>query len=207
MGESLPSNAAHIVVVDDEAGVRALLEGYLTMAGYRVSLCADGAAFWTVLDEGGVDLVLLDIRLPGEDGLSIARKLQSFSDVGIIFITGLGEVVDRVAGLELGGDDYVAKPFDRRELLARIHAVLRRRKQTSGLPLLDKRLDALSAKLDGVKGAIDKVESETHHIEDAVGTGRPVNCPQCGSPIIWRRADAGELGICDACGWSQFVPK
>ena len=120
------TDAAHILVVDDDARIRRLVSRYLLKEGFRVSTAADGEEMQRVLDEGGVEVVLLDLILPGEDGLSLARKLRAQSNVGIIMLTGKGEIVDRVVGLELGADDYVAKPFDNRELLARIRSLLRR---------------------------------------------------------------------------------
>lgn len=120
------TEAAHILVVDDDARIRRLVSRYLSKEGFRVSTAADGEEMQRVLDGGDVELVLLDLILPGEDGLSLARRLRAQSNIGIIMLTGKGEAVDRVVGLELGADDYVAKPFDNRELLARIRSLLRR---------------------------------------------------------------------------------
>ncbi len=116
----------HILVVDDERDLRESVGEYLELKGYRVSVADSGAAARAVVEREPVDLVVLDIRMPGEDGLSVARYLRERFDVGIIFLTASGEVVDRIIGLEVGADDYLAKPFDLRELLARIKAVLRR---------------------------------------------------------------------------------
>ncbi len=116
----------HILVVDDERDLRESVGEYLELKGYRVSLADSGAAARAVVEREPVDLVVLDIRMPGEDGLSVARHLRERFDVGLIFLTASGEVVDRIIGLEVGADDYLAKPFDLRELLARIKAVLRR---------------------------------------------------------------------------------
>jgi DNA-binding response OmpR family regulator len=100
---------------------------YLTMRGFRVSQAGDGAALRRLIAKPDpVDLVLLDIRMPGEDGLSLARWLREHAKVGVIMVTASGDTVDRVTGLEVGADDYVAKPFDLRELLARVRSVLRR---------------------------------------------------------------------------------
>ena len=117
---------AHILVVDDEAWVRDLLLDYLTLRGFAVSAAASAAAAREVLAARAVDLVVLDLRMPGEDGLSFARELRRRGGVAIVMLTGAGEIVDKVVGLELGADDYLAKPFDPRELLARIRSVLRR---------------------------------------------------------------------------------
>ncbi len=118
--------SSHIVVVDDEPEIRRLVQDYFEPQGYRVTTAANGEALRRVLANDHVDLVILDLLLPGEDGLELARALGTESDVGIIILTGQGEVVDRVVGLEIGADDYVAKPFELRELLARVRSVLRR---------------------------------------------------------------------------------
>jgi two-component system phosphate regulon response regulator OmpR len=117
---------AHIVVVDDEPEICEMLADYLGHAGFEVSTAEDGRAMRRILEERAADLVILDINMPGEDGLSLARYLRANSKVGIVMLTAAGEVVDRIVGLEMGADDYLAKPVDMRELLARIRAVLRR---------------------------------------------------------------------------------
>ena len=116
----------HILVVDDEPAIGELIRNYLTRHGYRVSVVADGNAMRRSMEESKPDLVLLDLGLPGEDGLTLTRHIRAHSNVGVIIVTGSGESVDRIVGLELGADDFVAKPFDLRELLARIRSVLRR---------------------------------------------------------------------------------
>ena len=120
------TDTAHIVVVDDEADVREMVEEYLGSQGLAVSAAANGQEFRTILAEKPVDLALLDINMPGEDGLSLARYVRENYKCGIIMLTAAGSVVDRIVGLEIGADDYVPKPFDPRELLARIRSVLRR---------------------------------------------------------------------------------
>jgi two-component system, OmpR family, phosphate regulon response regulator OmpR len=117
---------SHIVVVDDEPEICEMLADYLGHAGFAVSTAEDGVAMRRVLEERAADLVILDINMPGEDGLSLARYLRANAKVGIVMLTAAGEVVDRIVGLEMGADDYLAKPVDMRELLARIRAVLRR---------------------------------------------------------------------------------
>jgi two-component system phosphate regulon response regulator OmpR len=120
------TDTASVLVVDDDPDVRDLIRDYLSDHGYRV-LEADGAeAMRTLLGERVPDVVLLDVGLPGEDGLSIARYLRERFDLGIIMVSGAGETVDRIVGLEVGADDYVSKPFDPRELRARLKSVLRR---------------------------------------------------------------------------------
>ncbi|MBI3376489.1 MAG: response regulator [Betaproteobacteria bacterium] len=121
----------HILVVDDDAEIRGLLGEYLRKNGYKATAVADGKAMWTALARGKVDLIVLDLMLPGEDGLTLCRKLRSDSDTPVIMLTARGEETDRIVGLEMGADDYLAKPFSPRELLARIKSVLRR---TRSLP-------------------------------------------------------------------------
>src|SRR5580693_4453677 len=116
----------HILIVDDQREICDLVHGYLTGEGYRVSTAHDGAEMRRIMAQGGVDLVILDLMLPGEDGLTLARSLREESSVGIIILTGRGEIVDRIIGLEMGADDYLPKPFHLRELLARVKSVLRR---------------------------------------------------------------------------------
>ncbi|MGF1631384.1 MAG: response regulator [Kiloniellaceae bacterium] len=116
----------HIVVVDDEPGIRETIQEYLELHDFQVTAAGGGEELRRAVDRNDVDLVLLDIRMPGEDGLSLARFLRAEKEVGIIMLTAAGEVVDRIVGLEMGADDYLAKPVDLRELLARIKAVLRR---------------------------------------------------------------------------------
>jgi two-component system phosphate regulon response regulator OmpR len=115
-----------LLVVDDDASVRAMLREYLEGHGFAVAEADSGARMRAQIEAELPDLVLLDIRLPGEDGLSLAKYLRERYDLGIIMVTASGDVIDRVVGLEVGADDYVAKPFDPRELLARLKSVLRR---------------------------------------------------------------------------------
>ena len=115
-----------LLVVDDDQGIRDLLCRYLAQQGFRVDAVADGPAMDVWLADHKPDLVILDLMLPGEDGLSLARRLRSDQKVPIIMISARGEDVDRIVGLEVGADDYLAKPFNPRELLARVRAVLRR---------------------------------------------------------------------------------
>jgi two-component system OmpR family response regulator len=120
------SQPAHILVVDDDHEIRTLLAEYLEKNGLRVSVARDGKEMHRVLERVRVDLVVLDILLPGDDGLTLCRALRANSQLPIIMLTARGDDVDRILGLELGADDYVPKPFKPRELLARITAVLRR---------------------------------------------------------------------------------
>ena len=118
--------AIHIAVVDDEVDITVLLANYLQGHGYRVTQLHDGGALMMLMPHDPPALVLLDLGLPGEDGFSIARRLREHWRCGLVIVTGRGDPVDKVVGLEVGADDYVTKPFDLRELLARVKAVLRR---------------------------------------------------------------------------------
>lgn len=117
---------AHIVVVDDDPDVRATVHEYLLRQGYAASQAESGAALRTLMADRPVDLAILDINMPGENGLTIARELRSQGKLGIILLTANADDVDKVVGLEVGADDYITKPFNPRELLARVRAVLRR---------------------------------------------------------------------------------
>jgi two-component system phosphate regulon response regulator OmpR len=121
-----PMSAARVLVVDDDPQIRNLLAEYLSTHGYEVALADGGEAMRQEITRTPPAVVLLDIGLPGEDGLTLARFLRERYDLGIIMITGADAVVDRVVGLEVGADDYIAKPFDLREVRARLKSVLRR---------------------------------------------------------------------------------
>ncbi|RDI55097.1 response regulator [Microvirga subterranea] len=116
----------HILIVDDDHRICKMLSGYLSEEGFRVSVAGSGAAMRERLANERIDLILLDLLLPGEDGLELAREIRSQSNIGIIMVTGRADIVDAVVGLEVGADDYIAKPFHLREVLARIKSVLRR---------------------------------------------------------------------------------
>ena len=116
----------HILVVDDHRDIRDLLAKYLAKHGFRVLAAADAAEARRVLQAHAFDLVLLDIMMPGEDGLSLCRHLRESTEIPVLLLTAMGDETDRIVGLEIGADDYVTKPFNPRELLARIKAILRR---------------------------------------------------------------------------------
>ncbi len=116
----------HIVVVDDEPDVRETIAEYLALQGFRVTAVNGGRALRETIAANPADLVILDINMPGEDGLTLARFLREHQRIGIVMLTAAGGVVDRIVGLEVGADDYIAKPFDPRELRARLKSVLRR---------------------------------------------------------------------------------
>jgi two-component system OmpR family response regulator len=160
----------HVLVVDDDPGVRELVEEYLGQNDFRVSAAANGAQLLATFRSGVVDLVLLDLRLQGEDGMQLLRQLRAESQIPVIILTGRAEEADRVMGLELGADDYLTKPFSPRELLARIRTVLRRThagQETHGAPVcrayripgweLNLRTRRLTA-IDGVEVALSNGE-------------------------------------------------
>jgi two-component system phosphate regulon response regulator OmpR len=157
--------AERLLIVDDDRGVRDSLAEYLQEHGYEVSLAADGEAMRKAFAAGAPDVVLLDLNLPGEDGLSLARWLRANHDVAIVMVTGAGEVVDRVIGLEVGADDYLAKPFDPRELRARLKSVLRRTRGGGAAPKpAGKRVKVGRCTLD----------LQTHQLTDARGEELPL---------------------------------
>jgi two-component system OmpR family response regulator len=115
-----------LLIVDDDAQIRQLLSDYLSGFNMAVTAVADGKAMYAALGKSNFDLLILDLMLPGEDGLSLCRQLRSNSNIPILMLTARGEAMDRVVGLEVGADDYLVKPFEPRELVARIHTILRR---------------------------------------------------------------------------------
>ncbi len=124
----------HIAILDDEVDITQLLATYLGSNGFRVTQRHTGPALMELMVEDAPDMVLLDLGLPGEDGFAIARRLREHWNCGLVIVTGRGDAVDRIVGLEIGADDYVTKPFDLRELLARIKAVLRRSHADASAP-------------------------------------------------------------------------
>ncbi|UVL01945.1 MULTISPECIES: response regulator [Pseudomonas] len=120
------SSSQHIAIVDDYPDIRELVAQYLTQEGYRVSAMADGVALRELLDKDSPDLIILDVMMPGEDGLSLCRHIRSRSNTPVLFLSARTEDLDVILGLEMGGDDYLKKPFNPRELLARVKALLRR---------------------------------------------------------------------------------
>jgi two-component system phosphate regulon response regulator OmpR len=159
----------HIIVVDDEPGIRETIQEYLELHDFRVTTAGGGEELRRVIEDNEADLVLLDIRMPGEDGLSLARFLRAEKQVGIIMLTAAGEVVDRIVGLEMGADDYLAKPVDLRELLARIKAVLRRSERG---PAADEAEAADGVRLARFGGFTLNLES--HKLFDAEGGEIPL---------------------------------
>jgi len=121
------TEAAQILIVDDDVRICRTLRLYLKREGYHVSIATNGEEMWNHFEKNLPDVILLDVILPGDDGITLARELRKISDVGIIMLTGKNDPVDQIIGLEMGADDYVTKPFDERQLLARIRSLLRRR--------------------------------------------------------------------------------
>ena len=120
------TDSQHILIVDDDREIRTLLRDFLEKNGFRATAVQDGKGMRRALEQSHVDLIVLDLMLPGEDGLSLCRELRTKSQVPVLMLTALGEEVDRIVGLEVGADDYLAKPFSPRELVGRIKAILRR---------------------------------------------------------------------------------
>ncbi len=139
-----------ILVVDDDAEIRDLVAEYLTRNGYEVATARDGPAMRRALEAGAPDLVVLDLMLPGEDGLSLCRDLRASSDLPVIMLTARREEIDRIIGIEMGADDYLVKPFNPRELLARIKSVLRRTRSAPPARDEPQRLRFAGWTLDGV---------------------------------------------------------
>lgn len=133
----MSNSSDHILVVDDDPEIRHLLKQYLEKNGYQVTTVGDGNGMWIALDQARIDLIVLDLMLPGVDGLELCRNLRTRSKVPVIMLTARGDEMDRVLGLEMGADDYLAKPFSARELLARIKVVLRRVRDLPLDPLAD----------------------------------------------------------------------
>jgi two-component system OmpR family response regulator len=131
--------AKHVLIVDDEKRIREVVEYALQKDGYRVSSAADGLEALAAVERDPPDLVVLDVMLPGLDGLSVCRKIRSQRATPILFLSARADEVDRIVGLELGGDDYLVKPFSPRELVARVRAVLRRFEAAGGAPELEAR--------------------------------------------------------------------
>lgn len=129
--------SAKILVVDDDPDVRDIVERCLKDAGFRVWTAADGSKVFHTISEHGIDLAIIDVMLPDTDGLMLTRKLKEHSSIGVIILSGRGETTEKVIGLEIGADDYIGKPFEPRELLARVRSVLRRLTQTTEAPSVE----------------------------------------------------------------------
>ena len=154
-------NTEKILVVDDDLNICELLRLYLTKEGYNVVIANDGVTAVTMFQEESPNLVLLDIMLPKLDGWQVCREIRKFSETPIIMLTAKGEVFDRVLGLELGADDYVVKPFDTKEIVARIKAVLRRSATSAGEEVKEVHFDKLSINLTNYELKVNGVQIDT----------------------------------------------
>lgn len=166
----MTSEQVHILIVDDDKDIREPLARYISQHGFRTSTARDGKAFDKVLASSHIDLIVLDIMMPGEDGLSICRRTQEHHQIPIILLTALTEDTDRIVGLELGADDYITKPFNPRELVARIKSVIRRsemlppsRRQQSGLVSFEQwRMDLSQKEIIGPDDVAIRLSSGEH---------------------------------------------
>ena len=154
-------NVEKILVVDDDLNICELLRLYLTKEGYNVVIANDGVAAVTMFQEESPNLVLLDIMLPKLDGWQVCREIRKFSETPIIMLTAKGEVFDRVLGLELGADDYVVKPFETKEIVARIKAVLRRSSSSAAEEIKEVHFDKLSINLTNYELKVAGVQVDT----------------------------------------------
>ena len=175
----------HVLVVDDEDGVRDLLEEYLSGQDYDVSTAESTQAARAVLDAAKdvnpVELVVLDLKMPGENGLVLARELRDRGDIAVIMLTASGETIDRIVGLEVGADDYLVKPFDPRELLARIRSVLRRsRAVTSAVPPAGGVADGRGASSSRTRISFGRclIDLEARRLFEPDGTEVPITAMQ-----------------------------
>ena len=163
----------HILIVDDDAEIRILLGDYLKKNGYRTTAVTEGKGMLAALDKGRVDLIVLDLMLPGDDGLVLCRNLRAHSDIPVLMLTARGEDMDRILGLEMGADDYLPKPFNPRELLARIKSILRRAKtmpgnieigDTSRVHFSEWELDTISRQLLSPQGVVVSLSGSEYRL-------------------------------------------
>ncbi|MEW8009381.1 MAG: response regulator, partial [Candidatus Thiodiazotropha endolucinida] len=161
----------HLLIVDDDPEICDLLQDYLQQNGYRVSVVGDGSGMWRTLERERIDLIVLDVMLPGDDGLTLCRQLRTASDVAVIMLTALGEDTERIIGLEMGADDYLAKPFNPRELLARIRGVLRRARgdigETEKVRFSDWTLDRNVRHLISPDGVVTNLSTDEYRLLEA----------------------------------------
>ena len=165
----MAENRRAILVVDDEPEVRETLREYFEFAGFDAFVAPDGNEMRKVLDRRQIDVVLMDVNLPGEDGLALTRELRATRTVGIIMVTAIGQTVDRIVGLEMGADDYVAKPFELREVLARVKSVLRRLKQVHV-----QARPAPEIRSEIVKMGSSTLDLAAHRLYDSAGRDVPI---------------------------------
>ena len=168
----------HIIIVDDEAPAREMVGDYLKMHGFNVTLCDGGKSLRGAIESGVPDLVVLDLNMPEDDGLSIIRDLKSRTNVPVIMLTATASPIDRVVGLELGADDYVAKPCELRELMARIRSVLRR--STAKAPAAAEGGDARATKEQLVRFGTKWLDLEAQALRDDEGNEHPLTASEFG---------------------------
>jgi two-component system OmpR family response regulator len=160
-GSAMPANPDHILIVDDDREICRLLCDYLEKNTFRASSVNSGKEMWRSLELKQIDLIVLDLMLPGEDGLEICRNLRARNSIPVIILSALGEETDRIIGLEMGADDYISKPFNPRELLVRIKVVLRR---TRALPATEKTLHESKLRFSGWT-----LDLNSHHLHSPEG--------------------------------------
>ena len=186
------SQSQHIIIVDDEAPAREMVGDYLKMHGFAVTLCDGGKSLRGVIETNVPDLVVLDLNMPEEDGLSIIRDLKSRINVPVIMLTATASPIDRVVGLELGADDYIAKPCELRELMARIRSVLRR-----SAPVKAAAPEAASAKAEKeqlVRFGTKWLDLEAQALRDDEGNEHPLTASEFGlSESVRRQSEAGAV--------------
>ena len=175
------SQSQHIIIVDDEAPAREMVGDYLKMHGFTVTLCDGGKSLRSAIDTGAPpDLVVLDLNMPEEDGLSIIRDLKSRTNVPVIMLTATASPIDRVVGLELGADDYVAKPCELRELMARIRSVLRRSAPARAAPAASETANAKTTKEQLVRFGTKWLDLEAQALRDDEGNEHPLTASEFG---------------------------
>ena len=174
------TQSPHIIVVDDEAPAREMVGDYLKMHGFNVTLCDGGKSLRGAIESGVPDLVVLDLNMPEEDGLSIIRDLKSRTNIPVIMLTATASPIDRVVGLELGADDYVAKPCELRELMARIRSVLRRSSPVKVAPAATEAAGAKSAKDQLVRFGTKWLDLEAQALRDDEGNEHPLTASEFG---------------------------
>ena len=172
------TQSQHIIIVDDEAPAREMVGDYLKMHGFTVTLCDGGKSLRGAIEIGLPDLVVLDLNMPEEDGLSIIRDLTSRSNVPVIMLTATASPIDRVVGLELGADDYVAKPCELRELMARIRSVLRRTAPAKAAPAAAAEAAAKSAREHLVRFGTKWLDLEAQALRDDEGNEHPLTASE-----------------------------
>ena len=174
------TQSPHIVIVDDEAPAREMVGDYLKMHGFTVTLCDGGRSLRGAIETTMPDLVVLDLNMPEEDGLSIIRDLKSRTDVPVIMLTATASPIDRVVGLELGADDYVAKPCELRELMARIRSVLRRSAPIRAQATMTEASGAKAAKDALVRFGTKWLDLEAQALRDDEGNEHPLTASEFG---------------------------